>query len=109
MACLLSTPVAVVPRKRPRIRGPSVFFCGLSDGALGTGEIVLCGWAAAACLISSSVAPSSSSSWWRDAGREGAFAREVGGGGKGEALASPMRRRVKVTCAFVGIPLRRVL
>lgn len=34
---------------------------------------------------------------------------EVGGGGRGERLSSPMRSRVRVSWALVGMPLRRVL
>jgi hypothetical protein len=32
-----------------------------------------------------------------------------GGGGRGEELISPIRSRVSVNCALVGMPLRSVL
>lgn len=63
----------------------------------------------AASLISASVAPRVNSSWCSEAGREGAFSWEVGGGGSGDALASPMRSSVTATWAFVGMPLSREL
>jgi hypothetical protein len=69
----------------------------------------LLGLTNAASLISASVAPRVSSSWCNEAGREGAFSCEVGGGGSGDALASPMRRSVTASWAFVGMPLSREL
>lgn len=42
-------------------------------------------------------------------GQEGSLSSVFGGGGSGEELISPMRRRVRVSWAFVGTPPRRVL
>lgn len=42
-------------------------------------------------------------------GQAGSFSEVFGGGGRGEELISPMRRRVRVSWAFVGTPSRRVL
>ena len=49
------------------------------------------------------------SSALRSLGWEGGGASDEGGGGRGALLASPMRRRVIVSWAFVGTPLRIVL
>lgn len=42
-------------------------------------------------------------------GQAGSFSSVFGGGGSGEELISPMRRRVSVSWAFVGTPSKRVL
>lgn len=45
-----------------------------------------------------------------EAGLEGALPRESeGGGGNGAAFASPIRSKVRVSCAFVGTPWKREL
>ena len=59
--------------------------------------------------ISSLDASSVKSSPFRDAGLDGGGWSERGGGGNGALFASPMRRRVMVSCAFVGTPLSIVL
>ena len=42
-------------------------------------------------------------------GQAGSLSSFDGGGGRGEELISPIRRSVRVSCAFVGTPFRRVL
>ncbi len=49
------------------------------------------------------------SSLFRSAAWPGAGSSERGGGGRGARFASPMRKRVIVSWAFVGTPLRIVL
>ena len=44
-----------------------------------------------------------------EAGLEGGGSSERGGGGRGALFASPIRRRVMVSWALVGTPLRSVL
>lgn len=96
--------MAVVPRKKPIILDDQPCEGVGEDEALGfTGTSLGSGKAAA--VISASVAPSVSSSWWIEAGRDDGLLLEVGGGGNGDALASPIRKRVRVNWALVGIPL----
>lgn len=45
----------------------------------------------------------------RRIGHAGPLSSEVGGGGSGEEFISPIRSRVKVSCAFVGTPANKVL
>ena len=45
----------------------------------------------------------------RRMGHAGPLSSDTGAGGSGEELISPMRKRVKVNCAFVGTPDRSVL
>ena len=45
----------------------------------------------------------------RRIGHAGPLSSDTGAGGSGEELISPMRRRVNVSCAFVGTPANSVL
>lgn len=47
--------------------------------------------------------------FFRRIGHAGPFSSDVGAGGSGEELISPIRRRVRVSCAFVGTPDNSVL
>ena len=68
------------------------------------------GSGATAWAISSSDASKLTWLGLSDVGADGAFcSASEGGGGKGAAFVSPIRRRVKVSWAFVGIPFRREL
>lgn len=68
------------------------------------------GEGAIAWLISSSEAEMLMSLSLTGAGWYGVWWREWdGGGGRGAPFASPIRRRVRVSCALVGIPFSREL
>ena len=62
-----------------------------------------------ASWISSFEASNVRSSPFNEAGLEGGGSSERGGGGRGALFASPIRSRVMVSWAFVGIPLRSEL
>lgn len=96
MASLLSMLVAVVPRKKETMWGRMPCFCICLFVS-----VVCCG----DCGLSFSEAP------WAGVTFpvEGGLARELGGGGRGARFVSPMRKRVSVSWAFVGIPRRSVL
>lgn len=68
-------------------------FCGVREGSVSLGRVVRVGALDLRRLI----------------GQAGSFSEVLGGGGSGEELISPMRRRVRVSWAFVGTPSRRVL
>lgn len=96
MASLLSMLVAVVPRKNETMWGrmPCFCFCLLvSAVCCGGGELSFSETPWAGVLLP----------------LEGGLAREPGGGGRGARFVSPMRNRVSVSWAFVGMPRRSVL
>ena len=110
----------VVDLKKPRMRWPAFLLLGWVDLASSMSEPEVWWAVVGSCWIaassSSAVAFRGGSApvarrcaSVRSAGWDGGGSSIRGGGGRGALLASPMRRRVIVSWAFVGTPLRSVL
>lgn len=93
--------VAIVRRKNLRSLNTNLFF--------GIGALESVDWRSAdepGALRSVELA---ACDFLRRMGHAGPLSSVVGAGGRGDELISPIRSRVKVSCAFVGTPAKRVL
>jgi hypothetical protein len=99
----VSTPAFVNDLKNLTILEPNCFLClWSSEGGSGSS----C-WTAA--LTSDWVALNGRSEAFGLRFSWGGWRSALGGGGRGALFASPMRKRVSESCAFVGMPFRIVL
>jgi hypothetical protein len=96
--------VAMVRRKNLRILKTILFF-GLVSGS-DISELVDCRLVDEPCAVSSDEV---GCDFFRRIGHARSLSSGVGGGGSGVELISPMRRSVRVSCAFVGTPAKSVL
>jgi hypothetical protein len=98
--------VAIVRRKNFRSLNTNLFFGIVS----GRDTLELVDWRSVdAVPVAVRSVELAACDFLRRIGHAGPLSWEVGAGGSGEELISPIRSRVKVSCAFVGTPANSVL